>query len=75
METPKVYRELGVWMAEWPDGTFIAATTLAELDKHVDAMEASCRSSRRHAYSYAVAATCLVGTLVILGVCAVVSVL
>ena len=76
METPKVYRELGVWIAEWPDGTFIAATDLTDLDKHIDSfMAAGCTSSRRHAYSYTVAVACLIGALVILGLCAVASVL
>ena len=72
MDTPKVYRELGVWIAEYPDGTFLTADGKTELQERIDAFTAAgCQSSRSHADAYAVAAACLVGGLIILGVCAV----
>lgn len=72
MDSPKVYRELGVWMAEYPDGTFLTAGDTTELQRRIDAFSAAgCPSSRSHVDAYAVAAACLVGGLIILGVCAV----
>lgn len=76
MDAPKIYRELGVWMAEWPDGTFIASRTLTELEQHIDVFMASgCPLSRGHAGAYMVSVVCLVSAVVILGICAVVGVL
>lgn len=72
MDNPKVYRELGVYIAEWPDGTFITADDLHDLERRIDAFTAACcPSSRSHVDAYAVAAACLVGGLIVLGVCAV----
>lgn len=72
MDTPKIYRELGVWMAEWPDGTFIMADDTTELQQRIDAFAAAgFQSSQSHVDAYAVAAACLVGGLIVLGVCAV----
>jgi len=72
MERPKVYRELGVWMAEYPDGTFITADDRGELEQRIKTFETEgSPSSRSHVDAYAVAAACLVGGLIILGVCAV----
>ena len=76
MDTPKVYRELGVWIAEWPDGTFITADSRVELEQRMYEFDMTCiSSSRSQVYAYAVAAGCLIGALVILGLCAVASVL
>jgi len=72
MDRPKVYRELGVWMAEYPDGTFITADGKTELEQRMEAFEIEgSPSSRSHVDAYAVAAACLVGGLIVLGVCAV----
>jgi hypothetical protein len=72
MDRPKVYRELGVWIAEWPDGTFLTADDTTELQRRIDAFAAAgCQLSRSHADAYAIAAACLVGGLIVLGVCAV----
>ena len=72
MDSPKVYCELGVWMAEYQDGTFITADSETELEQRMKAFETEgSPSSRSHVDAYAVAAACLVGGLIILGVCAV----
>ncbi len=72
MDSSKVYRELGVWMAEYPDGTFLTADDATELQRRIDAFAAAgCQPSRSHIDAYAVAAACLVGGLIVLGVCAV----
>jgi cytochrome bd-type quinol oxidase subunit 1 len=76
MESPKVYLELGVWMAEYPDGTFLTADNKTELEELIDDFEvASLSLSRSHVYSHAVAVVFLVGAVVILGICAVAGVL
>lgn len=76
MESPKVYLELGVWMAEYPDGTFLTADSKTELEDLIDDFEvASLSLSRSHIDAYTVAVVCLVGAVVVLGICVVVGVL